>query len=546
MPRHLVLLAIVVLSTAASGCKVYDPLYCDADRRCDDPERPFCDLEGAFPASEGVGRTCIPQPPGPPTGDFIIAPVDDEVEVHVDGELALEVQVMRADGFAGEVTVRADNLPAGTSAEPITISGDGDRGALLIEGGSAEPGAAAEIVIVGSSGEVERASAVQLLVLGRPGALDLSFGVLGVAAEPLPVTDDARFLAQLADGTLMVGGNPAVNSGFTAAALRFLRDGRIDPTFGTDGAIRLNLAGIDPQSPLRFALQPPEKIVLASGASPTDFALSRIDRDGHLDSEFAGGGTVIHPTLEGVSVTALVVGPHQEIVVGLTEGAARDRIALVRFSADGVHDTGFAGGLFRLDRGSLHSLRDLEVYPDGSIMGVAAARDADGVETSFVFRVSAQGALDPDFGVGGIVAFDPSVALVAIVIGPDGRILVGGRLESNPALWRLTPDDGRLDESFGDGGELRVDLPGDRFGGVAELLLSGEGSVLALGSPGITMIRLDPATGTLDASFGEGGVSVIDLNPAVVAKSAVDVGRGRLVIVADEDSYPFVLARVFD
>ncbi|HTE52460.1 MAG TPA: hypothetical protein VK698_16525 [Kofleriaceae bacterium] len=44
------------------GCKTYDPLYCDEDHRCTDPSRSFCDVNGDYPASEGVGRTCIADP----------------------------------------------------------------------------------------------------------------------------------------------------------------------------------------------------------------------------------------------------------------------------------------------------------------------------------------------------------------------------------------------------------------------------------------------------------------------------------------------------
>jgi hypothetical protein len=45
-----------------ASCKVYDPLYCDDSHRCDDPARPFCDVNGEYPDSEGIGRTCIPEP----------------------------------------------------------------------------------------------------------------------------------------------------------------------------------------------------------------------------------------------------------------------------------------------------------------------------------------------------------------------------------------------------------------------------------------------------------------------------------------------------
>ncbi len=46
----------------ASACTTYDPLYCDENSSCKDPERPFCDLAGEYPASDGVARTCIPSP----------------------------------------------------------------------------------------------------------------------------------------------------------------------------------------------------------------------------------------------------------------------------------------------------------------------------------------------------------------------------------------------------------------------------------------------------------------------------------------------------
>ena len=50
------------LSVLATACKVPDPLYCDENTPCKDPDRPFCDFEGTYPASQGVGRTCIPDP----------------------------------------------------------------------------------------------------------------------------------------------------------------------------------------------------------------------------------------------------------------------------------------------------------------------------------------------------------------------------------------------------------------------------------------------------------------------------------------------------
>lgn len=49
---------------ALLGCKVTDPLFCDEGHPCTDPARPFCDVAGTYPASEGIGKTCIPDPSG--------------------------------------------------------------------------------------------------------------------------------------------------------------------------------------------------------------------------------------------------------------------------------------------------------------------------------------------------------------------------------------------------------------------------------------------------------------------------------------------------
>lgn len=58
--RHL--LAAALLAAVLPGCKKTDPLYCDENTPCTDPELPFCDLAGEYPASDGIKRTCIPDP----------------------------------------------------------------------------------------------------------------------------------------------------------------------------------------------------------------------------------------------------------------------------------------------------------------------------------------------------------------------------------------------------------------------------------------------------------------------------------------------------
>lgn len=68
---------LVVTLACLVGCKAYDPLYCDRRRPCSDPERPFCDLEGEYGASDGVKRTCIPTPDDMGPGDSFDAGGDE-------------------------------------------------------------------------------------------------------------------------------------------------------------------------------------------------------------------------------------------------------------------------------------------------------------------------------------------------------------------------------------------------------------------------------------------------------------------------------------
>lgn len=64
--------AAMLLLVSVAACTTYDPLYCGDSQSCKDPDRPFCDLAGEYPASDGVARTCIPSPfdaGGGETGD---------------------------------------------------------------------------------------------------------------------------------------------------------------------------------------------------------------------------------------------------------------------------------------------------------------------------------------------------------------------------------------------------------------------------------------------------------------------------------------------
>lgn len=140
---------------------------------------------------------------------------------------------------------------------------------------------------------------------------------------------------------------------------------------------------------------------------------------------------------------------------------------------------------------------------------------------------SAESALDPSFGEGGLVVL-PAVGhgLVGdVAIQADGKILAAGW---GFFLARLEPN-GTLDESFGDGG---LAVPPAGFSGASDLVVQVDGKILVhLGA--FAVARYD-ARGWLDFSFGTAGVAKSTVNGAQVHSSALALQpNGKIVVAGD-------------
>ena len=167
------------------------------------------------------------------------------------------------------------------------------------------------------------------------------------------------------------------------------------------------------------------------------------------------------------------------------------------------------------------------------------ARRAAGITRSLggarvaVARYGNDGTLDPTFGVGGTAITDlggaPDAVVDAVAVDGSGRILVAGNRQIGPApddrdfvLARLAPG-GTLDTSFGAGGLVTTDLGG--FDQLEDLVVQPDGKVVgagfASGDVGLVRYLGDPTT--LPAS--------IDVRPGSETNPISPDGRG-LVPVA--------------
>jgi uncharacterized delta-60 repeat protein len=159
------------------------------------------------------------------------------------------------------------------------------------------------------------------------------------------------------------------------------------------------------------------------------------------------------------------------------------------------------------------------------------------------------GALDPAFGTAGLATadFGGTADLVrTVLVQPDGKIVLAGTAAaggfSGFALARFGPD-GRPDPGFGAGGRVRMTL-----GTAAGAALQPDGKIVVAGTTNATgpasrhfvVARYHP-DGSLDASFGFGGVVTTDLGGFlgdVVAAGVALQADGKIVVVGNRPNLP--------
>lgn len=223
---------------------------------------------------------------------------------------------------------------------------------------------------------------------------------------------------------------------------------------------------------------------------------------------------------------------------------------LVGPSADaakpGALDTTFGrAGKVITDFGQVDGIYDIAVQPNGKIVAVGDSYERGTPNDSFALaRYTRSGALDQTFGTGGKVTTDfqrPSTAL-AVALQPDGRIVAAGGVDAGPigvnvALARYNAN-GSLDPTFGDGGKVVTDLQ-SHFQWASAIVIQPDGKLVVSGStrqlglyPDFLVARYT-ASGTLDQSFGRGGIVSTDFQPGWTDLAyGVALGRGGKIVAA--------------
>ena len=284
---------------------------------------------------------------------------------------------------------------------------------------------------------------------------------------------------------------------------RFKADGSLDKSFGKHGVVLISLNKNDPNQSVAvqaMAVQPDGKIVAAvSSDSNPGFNLVRLSRSGLLDRSFGSHGIAVTPPFGAATDTAVqvVVQSDGTILLGGTAApvnaanqSQNTGFVLARYKSNGSLDPTFGTAGEEVtsfpDGGTLQSLN---VSPSGQIVAAGL-----GLGSFDLAHYDAEGHLDPSFGTGGKVSTPvPNVTGGGISVQPDGKFVVSGYILANSTdtacLVRLTSA-GALDPSFGVNGILTLDV----FDGAtpAPVAFQSDGKIIAAaGAQGAgTLVRL--------------------------------------------------------
>jgi uncharacterized delta-60 repeat protein len=380
------------------------------------------------------------------------------------------------------------------------------------------------------------------------GTLDASFGDSGLITTRFGDKNDYAYsVAMQSDGKIVAAGYAWSGTDDDFALARYNSDGTLDASFGNGGQVTTGLASSDDHA-YAVAIQGNGKIVAAGGAGRgsnwEDFALTRYNDAGSLDVTFGNDGmiTTNFGRRNDEARAVALQGDGKIVAAGQAWSNDWAGFALARYNSDGALDASFGnGGQVTTDFGSGYNYTyAVAIQSDGKIVAAGYAF----IWSDFDFalaRYSSDGSLDNSFGSGGLVSTDFGGwdYAYSVAIQSDGKIVVAGYApvggNNNFALARYNSD-GTLDGSFGSGGMVITDFGSDNDRASA-IAIQSDGKIVAAGftlvdaNTDFALARYN-SDGSLDTIFGSGGMVITDFGSGNDRARAVSLQSDGKIVAA--------------
>jgi uncharacterized delta-60 repeat protein len=271
---------------------------------------------------------------------------------------------------------------------------------------------------------------------------------------------------------------------------------------------------------------------------------------GDLNNSFGDNG-IAETVIEGdtfITTAAFSTREGKLLTVGYT--SATGNLVALRFNSDGSLDSTFGtGGTTRITLSDFAIATSIRPTPDGKVLiGGSVTNTDNGTTDLLLVRLQSDGTLDPSLDGDGIATFDLAGQLQAtssddsggaLTVSPTGEIfIVANSLTETSTVagvLKLTAS-GTVDSSFGTGGLAALSFSGESqlnsigFAGRSGSVVVAGGLTDASGRVSAIAGRLT-RTGQVDRSFGTNGVFVLGGIGVEEAFTSVSVDSAGAVVL---------------
>jgi uncharacterized delta-60 repeat protein len=274
------------------------------------------------------------------------------------------------------------------------------------------------------------------------------------------------------------------------------QQGILDPSFGSNGTFTeyFQPGNYLPENGQRVLNATDGKKYVIIDRSWGGTVLARYNSTGTLDQSYGNNGYIELSTIR--NVTDALIQPGNKIVLlypvneCINAGGVFECYTTPGFSRlnpDGTIDQSFGtNGTAKLPANSGYTFHAMSLQDNGSIVAAGQYYSSETLYDFGVIRLKPDGALDPSFDADGLTHIDVGSyydAAKAVAIQSDGKVIVGGETYyggsgTNFGLIRLT-DVGSLDASFGENGITIRNLFSDYLRAIT---LQADGKIVAVGS----------------------------------------------------------------
>ena len=238
--------------------------------------------------------------------------------------------------------------------------------------------------------------------LANPGELDMSFNGSGKLLVNFGGNDRATQAAIAPDGKIVVVGSTDASGGGDYALARVNANGTLDKSFSEDGLERVgSQPGVEDIGGSVVVLPDESIVVTGQGNSTKDFFTEELNPDGSKNESFAkatGGASTVDFGGEEAANDMVRQPDGKLVIVGSTSTDGGD-FAITRLNADGSLDTSFgSGGKQTVNFGGVDAAEKVALTAEGKIVVVG---EGGSVNNMAITRLNSDGSIDKSFGSSG-------------------------------------------------------------------------------------------------------------------------------------------------